>query len=491
MFRYTICVKKSRRMIALGVCFALTLASAPPAVDRAWAVNTPVPKGNNLVAGKSAAVRTVTTAASDASSPAGNFSLGTGVDAKGLAVERPPEFLLDEKPPVELAPTATATELTTNDAGLSLPEPTLITATFPTDSSPAPNPVMSGLTDAATHIADSANNDPGKIPFFLNGVYVGPVSKTASEDEPPLADIIDALFKQANKGSVLLTASGQPVSADPAQPAGKPPSPVGTMLSVASFAALVDIATLSFAVTVMHLADYRPHSNYHGPMESFEASPSLGAALALVAGTSILAPIAEEVVFRGILFGGISKALQRAFGKDSSAAFWLPALATSVGFALIHETANPVLITTRTIGGMMLAWAFHYFGLWAAIVSHGLYNGIRIIIILTVLGVESGSPFSLLGIAALSVIIAAGMSFGIDLKTREGRQAAIRSAPTLGLKSAFAMALILTAGLFLASFSAYGIALSSAALAGLLAFMAFEAWKIWSARRSTAEISGL
>lgn len=93
---------------------------------------------------------------------------------------------------------------------------------------------------------------------------------------------------------------------------------------------------------------------------------SISSDLGYVALYGVLAPVAEELLFRGLLFGS----LRARFGP------WPAALASGAVFGLVHlgggqDVFIPVLATL----GVVLALAYHYSGaLYAAIAIHAVNN---------------------------------------------------------------------------------------------------------------------
>jgi len=87
------------------------------------------------------------------------------------------------------------------------------------------------------------------------------------------------------------------------------------------------------------------------------------AMLAMIAMGGILAPIAEEIAFRGLLFGWLRQRM--GFG---TAAF----VSASI-FAVLHGV--PLLIPALTAVGLAFAWITERSGsVWPAILTHGVFN---------------------------------------------------------------------------------------------------------------------
>jgi membrane protease YdiL (CAAX protease family) len=93
-------------------------------------------------------------------------------------------------------------------------------------------------------------------------------------------------------------------------------------------------------------------------------------------GVVLIAPVAEELFFRGLLF----KALDRMWPT------FLAMLVSGIAFSLLHLNVS-VLVPFAMIG-IIFAWAFRRAdSLWTPIGAHGIVNGVSFI--LTVVGVEA------------------------------------------------------------------------------------------------------
>lgn len=77
----------------------------------------------------------------------------------------------------------------------------------------------------------------------------------------------------------------------------------------------------------------------------------------------IIAPIAEEIIFRGVLFAGFAK----------SWGVWPAAIASSLLFGLVHMQLNVIIVTALL--GLLLCWLYYKTrSLWPAILMHSLKN---------------------------------------------------------------------------------------------------------------------
>jgi uncharacterized protein len=104
---------------------------------------------------------------------------------------------------------------------------------------------------------------------------------------------------------------------------------------------------------------------------------NLGQLMLLLALSWTLAAVGEEMVYRGYL----QKLLTQLFGSS------LPGILLTVGissllFGLAHIEQGLVGVVVTTIDAMFFSWLKLRFGgnLWAAILAHGFYNSIGVIV---------------------------------------------------------------------------------------------------------------
>lgn len=111
-------------------------------------------------------------------------------------------------------------------------------------------------------------------------------------------------------------------------------------------------------------------------------SDSLGVVLVLAVLVVVVAPITEELLFRGVLFAS----LRRHVGVH------LSALVSGAVFAVVHVevlASQPLGLGGLTLAGVLLAYAFHYTkSLRVAIVMHAVYNGVAFGLMLLLSGIE-------------------------------------------------------------------------------------------------------
>lgn len=89
---------------------------------------------------------------------------------------------------------------------------------------------------------------------------------------------------------------------------------------------------------------------------------SLASLLIAAVTSTTLAPLSEEIVFRGWLFNGLSRRLQ----------IWPAILLSSLAFAAIHPSIS--LITTSIFGVFVATAYYKTQNLWVSIVIHALNN---------------------------------------------------------------------------------------------------------------------
>lgn len=131
--------------------------------------------------------------------------------------------------------------------------------------------------------------------------------------------------------------------------------------AVGGFAMLGVALAYSFAVGE-YFSDPPPQSIV------LEFSRHMGprAILALIMVVVVMAPVTEELVFRGFVYGGLRKVL----------GFFPAALLTSVIFAAVHLQFNWVQFFQILLLGLILAWLYEHKGnLVAPMVAHAVYNG--------------------------------------------------------------------------------------------------------------------
>ncbi len=221
-------------------------------------------------------------------------------------------------------------------------------------------------------------------------------AKTTSADAPRVA--LDGLFEGSISRPEALAVSGRSAASDsprlsPSESRGPrwvktlrapndspPATSLKRTLSVGFLAAVIPLAITMVAVVVAQLLGYELHPSYVGPAA---ASPSILSALAMFVGAAVMAPVSEEAIFRG----GMQGRLARLSAKLRLGSFVAPAVITSLIFVALHETADPLLFTTRFVHAMILSYVYHKEGILASIAAHGFFNGLlSLSVVFTALG---------------------------------------------------------------------------------------------------------
>jgi len=107
--------------------------------------------------------------------------------------------------------------------------------------------------------------------------------------------------------------------------------------------------------------------------EPVDIGPGLWGAALTVFSLVVLAPVGEELMFRGLLLRGLVRRLR--FGSA--------AVVSSVIFACVHldawVTANWARGIALILVGIGLAWLYRWRGYWASVVAHATVNGVAAI----------------------------------------------------------------------------------------------------------------
>lgn len=171
----------------------------------------------------------------------------------------------------------------------------------------------------------------------------------------------------------------------------KPKNSFSRALKVGTIGAVVPMLLSNLIVIGALLLGHQFTPTYENPA-AFVTNTALALLFAVIA--SVMAPVAEEVVFRSMAMKAAQK-LTKTFST-----FWAPAVLTSALFVSIHETGDPVLMTTRFIHAMILARVYHKEGLPAAMAAHALFNAIPALALIFTMALGP----SLGGLAAMAIM---------------------------------------------------------------------------------------
>ncbi len=134
----------------------------------------------------------------------------------------------------------------------------------------------------------------------------------------------------------------------------------------------VTLLTFGLALVLSALVQRLVGSSLENPQEAVLAAGgmSAGSLLALLLVAAGLGPLAEELLFRGLLYGW----MRRHLGVLASASL------SALLFAAVH--AIPWLIPSFFAIGVVLALLYERSGsLWPAVVAHGSYNAINLLLL--------------------------------------------------------------------------------------------------------------
>lgn len=235
---------------------------------------------------------------------------------------------------------------------------------------------------------------------------------------------------------------------DGAQPPNAPRTSLKRSFQVGFLAAAVPLLITTVACGIAESFGYQFHPSYDlGEHVSMNLENLSGLdALKTIAVVSVFTPIAEEIIFRGGVMGGLTYVARKLTAKS---AFWLPAALSSAFFVVLHETSDPVLMATRFIITMTWSYAFHKEGILSSMAAHGISNAIMVLP-LTATALLGSALGGLASTAALPALIPAAIVVWRRLQARQPDIESGRSAPkAFDARAAGICALILVPGLIL------------------------------------------
>lgn len=133
--------------------------------------------------------------------------------------------------------------------------------------------------------------------------------------------------------------------------------------------AVLGALTVPLAGAINLLVDRVTPETFENPQITALAPTTLSAVtmIGMFVIAAVVAPLVEEVVFRGVLYGWMRRSLRPA----------IAAVLSGVIFASVHGV--PQLVPALAVQGIILALVYERTGsLWPSVVLHGVFNGIML-----------------------------------------------------------------------------------------------------------------
>jgi CAAX protease family protein len=101
-------------------------------------------------------------------------------------------------------------------------------------------------------------------------------------------------------------------------------------------------------------------------------NPSIAVAVTAVVMIAVLAPVAEELFFRGFVFAGLR----------SRWSLWPAALTSGLIFGLVHAPTGITTVVPLAALGFALCWLYDRTGsLWPCVIAHAINNGLALAVV--------------------------------------------------------------------------------------------------------------
>jgi CAAX protease family protein len=173
--------------------------------------------------------------------------------------------------------------------------------------------------------------------------------------------------------------------------------------------AVVVAAVGYYAVTAGYASLFKLHGSDRLPSE-LGVSRSTAALIAAAVFVCVIAPIAEEVFFRGFLFGALRRWIRIGPGEFGT---WVAAAITGVLFGLVHSgSASPqYLVPLGFLGFVLCVLRWRTGSLYPCIALHCINNSVA-------LGVNqlSWNAGAILGLIVGALVVVAGLTGPIGLR---------------------------------------------------------------------------
>jgi membrane protease YdiL (CAAX protease family) len=238
-------------------------------------------------------------------------------------------------------------------------------------------PEMPSLENISNGIADiefsrKTDASPEADRKVLDRIFEARVRSVASEAAS--AQTLESGPTGLAKSAVSKAASPRGPPAAKAAAASQPRQSLARSVYVGWFAGLGPVVFSIVVTLAAEIFGYQMHPSYPG-LQSLSSPIAITAAASEAVAVAVIAPIAEELIFRKGLMGGLRRILNRI---PKVGDFWLPAIISSTVFVMKHETSDPLLIFTRMIYALILSRTYQKEGLAASIFSHAFFNGVII-----------------------------------------------------------------------------------------------------------------
>ncbi|MEO9023535.1 MAG: CPBP family intramembrane glutamic endopeptidase, partial [Solirubrobacteraceae bacterium] len=150
--------------------------------------------------------------------------------------------------------------------------------------------------------------------------------------------------------------------------------PVALSLGVA---AVVVAAISYYGVSFIYSVVFHPHAKDKLPSE-LGVTHSTAALIAAAIFVCVLAPIAEEMFFRGFIFGALRRLKVRVAGRELGT--WIAALITGILFGAVHFNSAPVadLIPLGFLGFVLCIVRWRTGSLYPCIALHSANNALAL-----------------------------------------------------------------------------------------------------------------
>lgn len=147
---------------------------------------------------------------------------------------------------------------------------------------------------------------------------------------------------------------------------------LGQTLAVTLFLVPATLLTLSLAAYISKQFGHVPDPIGHQLLRAMHESPDPGIILAFAVSAVVLAPIIEEIIFRGLLQTG----LRHCTGVNHR---WLVIAIASVLFTAIHLGVEPIAIPGLFVLSLGLGYVYERTGsIWTSMLVHAAFNALNI-----------------------------------------------------------------------------------------------------------------